>query len=120
MNRHCPDCGETLNIDARRCECGWKSSQTQQQTYDPRRHLCSDDYRGQRCSQPGTLSTSTMGGGPWFCHTHFPHFRGRYAHKPNHEKLNELRSMTKPLSPEPSINFGDVVERFMPGDAYEP
>ena len=50
----CPECSERLNIDARRCACGWenpkygKASATTMKT-DPR---CTYSHGGMRCQHP--------------------------------------------------------------------
>lgn len=49
--RHCPDCGETLNRDARVCVCGWgkKSGKGGSEHHD---HVCNWQYGTLRCRYP--------------------------------------------------------------------
>lgn len=82
MKCHNPACSNELHAAALSCPaCGWDTPKGAKQLadHDPLWHRCSDsDRSGARCSKPGTLSESTRGGGPWFCHQHFPLFHNRY------------------------------------------
>jgi len=47
---------------------------------EPYSRLCCDhDRDGNRCAEFGALSESTHGSDRWYCHKHFPLFRGLYA-----------------------------------------
>lgn len=69
----CPQCKLPLANNAVCCNgCGWSRPGAASAASH---FLCSHEDRGQRCSAPGSFSSSTLGGGPWFCSDHFPPFR---------------------------------------------
>lgn len=72
--RHCPECGESLGQDARKCACGWAPKAVGKAYAEPadlNRFRCEWEANGERCHNPGTSTTNTLGGGPWFCSPHF-------------------------------------------------
>lgn len=72
----CPRCSDPISAKAVVCNgCGWTPAGVSVPA-DPLRFLCSHEDRGQRCGAPASLAQSTAGKGPWFCHVHFPAFRG--------------------------------------------
>ena len=51
--------------------CKWEEKGKGGSQRDPDWWRCCNVERGQRCSNPGSLSHGTMGGGPWYCADHF-------------------------------------------------
>ena len=79
MARDCPECNSPC--DGSTCRsCGWTEHGTTTRPADPTRFLCHHEDRGQRCANLGTLSPSTLGGGPWYCWQHARHVHGGNAY----------------------------------------
>jgi hypothetical protein len=73
--KDCPEC--STPVDGMTCpKCGYTedpSSNAKNSSGDWWR--CAHAYvGGERCDKPGSLSSSTHGTGPWYCHEHFPPF----------------------------------------------
>jgi len=71
---------------------------------------CANEFQGQRCAKPGTLSEGQKGEGPWYCSAHFPPFRGRtYSALPKTrpKELDALRNVLKPIA---RVFGGETVE----------
>ena len=102
--RSCPRCSQPIGEEARSCEgCGWKDRRSgQADRFDPFRFVCSHEDRGQRCANVATMSQSTLGGGPWFCHEHFPPFRsiGAERYRAPAGVFRSLKSLL-PKAPDP-------------------
>jgi hypothetical protein len=75
VERECPTCH--LPVEGNSCAaCGWAEGAARPKVLlDPNRHRCADEFRGERCARSGSMSESTLGGGPWYCAEHFPAFR---------------------------------------------
>lgn len=55
FERHCPECGETLSRDARRCVCGWGAKKKSEgKSFDMR---CTFSANGRRCEYPVGMFT---------------------------------------------------------------
>jgi hypothetical protein len=73
----CPDCGDDLMPNANRCKCGWRVKVTSisagrgSAERDSESWRCCHVDRGQRCANPGSISPSMSGKGPWFCAQHY-------------------------------------------------
>lgn len=76
----CPECGDDLRPNAKRCKCGWKvpraepdpvSGRSAPPPVDVEYGWCAWRSGGERCRNPGTMAHSTLGGGPWYCAAHF-------------------------------------------------
>jgi hypothetical protein len=82
--------------------CGWSKPGAKKAALPHLRYgLCEHDDRGQLCAKPGSLSSSTLGSGPWFCSEHYPPFRGmRSSHTPPPAGFRTLRSAL-PKRPDP-------------------
>lgn len=65
----CPECGEPMAKPYSSCKCGWRSTPQKKQPEKPR--VCAFNDHGYTCGQPGFLSRTTNGEGPWFCRQHF-------------------------------------------------
>lgn len=114
MPRICPQCNVFLKADntCPECDYGRKKSTG---AVDPDWWRCADTKDGARCGQPGTLATSTKGGGPYFCHAHFPPFRSWNVAKgaPAPGTLEHIRSLTKHVAPlTKPLDFEAQVERM--------
>jgi hypothetical protein len=49
-------------------------------------HLCAYNDHGMLCNSAGTLSLTTLGGGPWYCREHFSRMMGWDQPKPVHNR----------------------------------
>jgi hypothetical protein len=63
----CPECGESLSANARKCSCGWNKSESNQK----KDHRCIFVLNGKRCNLPGSLSPSVKKSDDWMCKYHF-------------------------------------------------
>jgi len=92
--------------------CGYgRSKQSTSTPVDPRRHLCCHEDRGQLCTKPGALSSSTHGAGPWYCADHFPPLRSGSKSTPP-GGFESLRGLTKRVAPVlPAVDFEAIAER---------
>ncbi len=77
-NNYCPECGNSLAGNLKRCSCGWLSPQ--QIVPAKADHVCSYRSLTKRCPLPGTISPSRNG--TWYCRRHY-----RTLHDP---KLGEV------------------------------
>lgn len=67
MPRDCPRCGEGLSSST--CQsCGWGTASKDAPVADFR---CEWHSGGERCHYAGSMSESTVGGGPWYCGEHY-------------------------------------------------
>jgi hypothetical protein len=75
--KDCPTCGSV--VDGPYClKCAAGKPAAPSKGHDQNWWRCADtDAQGNRCSKPGTLTESTRGSDRWYCHQHFPMFRGR-------------------------------------------
>ncbi len=80
-----PECSNELSPRAVSCPlCGWDRPEKRGNAVDPHWWQCANVREGQRCANPGSLSRSTRGGGPWYCRQHFfPQDIPRGAPRPN-------------------------------------
>lgn len=66
----CPKCRRYIEDGSEsHMVCGWNVSQREPEklSYRP----CEWLSDGRQCMYPGTMSTNTHEGGPWYCHHHF-------------------------------------------------
>ncbi len=77
-----PECFNELSAKAVGCPvCGWDNPKKKKPEYERvsitivGREVSSPKCGEVDCRKPGTLSESTLGGGPWWCQAHFPPFR---------------------------------------------
>ena len=70
----CPDCSGTIPYKADECPgCGFVVNRTkgkQTRDRDPDTFRCAWISNGARCHYAGSISASTVGGGPWYCAGH--------------------------------------------------
>lgn len=67
---NCPECKKNLPDVATACRCGWtKSSSPQSMTLGYQQ--CEWQAWGEQCRFPGSMTTNTHEGGPYFCRAHF-------------------------------------------------
>jgi hypothetical protein len=98
-----PQCNNVLSTKAVTCPaCGWDKP-GRENPIDPQWWRCSDtDQAGNRCAKPGSLSESTRGGGPWFCHQHYPPFRSRgYVRTPPPQGFQKIGALARAATREP-------------------
>lgn len=122
----CPDCSADLVDSATRCSCGWKAPAQASDGPPDDRHRCANEDRGLRCAELGSLSPSTVGGGPWFCWNHAKFIHGgnpgsyvpiRRERTPQTD-FEELRSLTKSVVPIRPLDVEAELERAaLRGDA---
>jgi hypothetical protein len=69
--RDCPQCNS--HVDGSQCpRCGYADPGAENQgSADPMHFRCENTAFGERCANLGTISHSTVGGGPWLCSRHF-------------------------------------------------
>lgn len=71
----CPDCGDDLRVNAKRCKCGWVALDAAPARQAPHHEAhdmrCSWENSGDRCRYFGTCSSSVHGGGPYYCRGHY-------------------------------------------------
>lgn len=63
----CPDCGNQLSYNSKRCRCGWHL--TSEQKTDLKQFNCQYVSNGVQCSESGT-SSYVLRGKEWFCSKH--------------------------------------------------
>lgn len=84
MNGTCPECSRDLQPGAQTCACGWRAvprtASGSRAARDPDWWRCAWTDRGVRCDNAGGISTSTYGGGPWYCRDHIHGVRAGSAH----------------------------------------
>jgi hypothetical protein len=73
----CPKCHSELG-NATYCGCGWRRRSMREQfrerevNHHPLGYQqCEWESNGERCKFPGSMSTNTHSGGPYFCRLHF-------------------------------------------------
>jgi hypothetical protein len=72
----CPECGTEIG-NASACGCGWRKIEpkgpSRSGLVDPELGYirCEWTANGERCRYPGSLTTNTRAGGPWYCGPHF-------------------------------------------------
>ena len=99
----CPSCGVVLQHRYACQSCDWRApAQNSKEAPDPLRFSCQHVFQGQRCAEAGTLSEGIRGGGPWYCHKHYPPFYGRYSGKPSAPPggFKALKDVLKRVDPE--------------------
>ena len=104
--RDCPKCGDPIADRQDACSgCGWTKPgrKAAAAAFDPLHFLCSHEDRGERCAKPGTLSSSTLGGGPWFCAEHFPPFKAAAAPRYHQAPAGFFRSVRTLLPRKPDL-----------------
>lgn len=74
--RICGQCGTSNAATAQECkDCGAAFRQTSgEQPKGP--VMCSWNDHGQACGYHGVMSSSTVGGGPWYCREHWARLQG--------------------------------------------
>lgn len=65
----CPDCENSLAAKAKRCACGWISTERQEQVIVD--HRCQYSIALRRCRSLGTVSPYPYGNAPWYCLGHW-------------------------------------------------
>jgi len=73
----CPKCGARNATGSKECDgCGviFKDIRNDQPAIDLN---CPFNDHGRVCGKRGSLSDSTLGGGPWYCPEHFWLLKGR-------------------------------------------
>lgn len=72
LDGQCPDCSGFLKPNARKCACGWSATPLRKlaPVAGLDQHRCEWLSNGERCHWPGSCSTDTHGGGPWYCTAH--------------------------------------------------
>lgn len=66
------------DIDLSRIRCAWQAGSTQ-------------------CAHLGTVTHSTLGGGPWYCWEHFSCKDGAKGAQIVQESLGQVRELVKPV-----------------------
>ncbi len=104
--RDCPKCGAQMR--GKVCnECG--EGRPMSGAPDPNRFLCADEFRGERCANPGVYSPSTVGGGQWYCWQHARHVHG--GDRGSFTRGDVPPSVRRAITPKP-VDFEDVAERL--------
>lgn len=109
--KNCPHCD--IPVDGLRCpQCG--HAEAGASTADPDRYRCVDVDRGLRCTRLGTVSLSTLGGGPFYCTDHIPGLaRARNGGTAPDGTFAHLRALTKRITPVPKpLDLEAVAERL--------
>jgi hypothetical protein len=109
--KKCDNCNGWNAYDAERCvTCGIHIAGPKRKRRDEDSGAESHDGRcdwnanGRRCRYPASISTSTMGGGPWYCGLHYECHDARigedylqasmdYRHVGQNERISELQRM---------------------------
>jgi hypothetical protein len=108
--RDCPQCSNP--VDGLVCaKCGWRDPAAKA-TSDPSALLCEHVDRGQRCAHVGTVSPSTVGGGPWYCLAHAPHLGGSFAVRaPTSPHASHVFALAKRYAPK-QLDVEQLAERL--------
>ena len=107
---NCPGCGETLNVSARACPCGWKRGSMSKVSNDHDKR-CNYHANGSRCEFPGSIVTgSTAPGTPGYCRFHDGSSRADYGMAIIEESKEWLRN----------INAGRDVAHFLTTEHGQP
>jgi hypothetical protein len=107
-NNDCPDCGKTLSLNARYCECGWRRQEPNKQIPIVTDYGCQYQYKGRRCRLLGTMSHSIRANVMWYCSYHYGSFGDPksaeemldYIEKNYHEIMERRIDWVKKLFPE--------------------
>lgn len=72
-SKSCPKCHVSIAADATSCDCGWvKARPPESPNARPLGYRqCEWTSDHQRCRYPGSMSSNTHEGGPWYCSLHF-------------------------------------------------
>lgn len=103
----CPDCSEDLLPNASSCKCGWRSKPVRSiatageraKVRDPDWWRCSYYDRGERCNEAGGISTTTHGGGPWYCRDHYGRITSPASGKAPPGAFQSLRQIVGKAAP---------------------
>ena len=77
--KRCPECGGLLEDDGA-CSCGFRAKRAGKKAAEHADAvLCAWDDHGARCPCRGVISTTTNGGGTWYCREHWERIAGRDA-----------------------------------------
>ncbi len=66
---HCPDCGKSLGMRAKRCSCGWVKVEQKKPVIPDYR--CQYVIENERCAKQGTICPAPYSDGPWYCTAHW-------------------------------------------------
>lgn len=80
----CDDCGVILADAKRGSERGSVSLAGQ---------VCAWNDHGHRCHWRGVFSTTTVGGGQWYCREHWESINGRHPAGPGNHEVESTRSV---------------------------
>jgi hypothetical protein len=105
----CPKCSDILPIDARACACGWRKDGPRGK--DEVNLDCTFNDHGHICGLRGSMSDSTVGGGPWYCSRHYWMIK-RPDERPRADAMRKIGDMT------PVRSFHEPRERE-PGEDEE-
>jgi hypothetical protein len=77
----CPECSKQLPDIAIACRCGWTKpgSNYVGASFPLGYQQCEWESSGERCTYPGSISTNTKEGGPYYCRLHFGCRDGAYG-----------------------------------------
>jgi hypothetical protein len=70
MNSSCPECDRPLHPAATDCRCGWKKPNYRVSAPNGYQQ-CEWIAANEQCRYPGSITTNTHEGGPYFCRLHF-------------------------------------------------
>ena len=108
--RNCPECFQPIAQGRSSCPCGWidpisipkRQGGAGPDHRDPAYGSCDYTDRGLRCTAAGGISTSTHGGGPWYCRQHIDVIRGRSLQvgkdQLDHESLNRIKAAQETIA----------------------
>jgi ribosomal protein S27AE len=65
----CPECGNSLSTNNKRCSCGWQKQEGKTREIADLR--CTYVISEKRCPLPGTMSPYSHGSGRWYCRRHY-------------------------------------------------
>lgn len=105
QTKECPHCGAEHRLHIKKCGCGHQfGQQAKEEPRDPMHGCCAYSTGTSRCHYPGTFSSSTNGGGKFYCSAHSretdPGLAASIVHK-SHEDY-----------PRPDWSTGAVMRRY--------
>jgi hypothetical protein len=109
MKRECPECSRFLPASAKSCpSCGYQIEAEKSVKVDADHGRCEWRAGGVRCHYAGSMSDSTVGGGPWYCGAHM-----MAARHSEHPQEAGARIVQKSQDAVPTPNYSPDARRLM-------